>query len=383
VIRFDPAKPHNHLALLPPRADLESRAVLKACIEARAAIAELKAAGGLLPNQDVLINTIPLLEARASSEIENIITTADQLFRYAQPDREALADPATKEALRYRAALRRGVELLKKKPLTTATAVDVCRTLLGVNLDVRRVPGTALVNEGNGKVVYTPPEGETLLRNLLANWGRFLHEAETVDPLIRMAVGHYQFEAIHPFTDGNGRTGRILNLLFLLEQELLDLPVLYLSRAIISQKADYYRLLLTVTAREAWDEWILFMLHAVSDTARWTTDRIHAVRKLMQDTGEYVRAEAYGAYSRELADLIFVQPYCRIRNVVEAGIAERQTAAVYLKQLVGAGVLEEVKVGREKLFINPRLMRLLARERPGDLSFRAPARTHGKEGATR
>ena len=344
--------------------------MLKACIEARAAVAELKQAGRLLPNQDVLINTIPLLEARASSEIENIDTTTDQLFRYAQPDREGLADPATKEALRYRTALRRGVELLERKPLATATAVEVCRTLLAQDLDVRRVPGTALVNQGTGAVVYTPPEGEALLRRLLANWERFLHEAEDLDPLIRMAVAHYQFEAIHPFTDGNGRTGRILNLLFLVEQELLELPVLYLSRAMIRKKADYYRLLLAVTTRAAWEDWILYVLGAVAETARWTTARILAIRQLMHETDEYVQAEAYGAYTRDLVELTFVQPYCRIRNVVEAGIARRQTAAVYLKQLVTVGVLEEVKVGREKLFINPRLMRLLTAEDPGDLSFR-------------
>jgi len=244
-----------------------------------------------------------------------------------------------------------------------------------VNLDVRRVPGAALVNEATGGVVYTPPEGEAALRTLLANWERFLHDAEEVDPLIRMAVAHYQFEAIHPFTDGNGRTGRILNLLFLVEQELLELPVLYLSRAIIRRKADYYRLLLAVTTHDAWEDWILYMLRAVDETARWTTERIRAIRQLMQETAEYVRAEVYGAYSRELVELIFVQPYCRIKNVVEAGIAQRQTAAVYLKQLASAGVLEEVKVGREKLFINPRLMRLLTAEDPGDLSFPAPART--------
>lgn len=367
---FYPTKAYNNLPPLPPPAELESRPVLKACIEARAAMAELKQAGRLVPNQEVLINTIPLLEARASSEIENIVTTTDRLFRYAQPDREALADPATKEALRYRTALRRGVELLKRKPLSTSTAVEVCRTLLGVSLDVRRVPGTALANQASGKVVYTPPEGEALLRQLLGNWERFLHEAEEVDPLIRMAVAHYQFEAIHPFTDGNGRTGRILNLLFLVEQELLELPVLYLSRAIIRNKADYYRLLLAVTTRNAWEAWILYMLRAVEETARWTTERMRAMRDLMEQTREYVRAEAYGAYSRELVELTFVQPYCRIKNVVEAGIAQRQTAAVYLKQLAGIGVLEEVKVGREKLFVNPRLMRLLTAEEPGDLSFR-------------
>jgi Fic family protein len=349
--------------------DLESRPVLKACIEARAALAELRQAGELVPNQAVLINTVPLLEARASSEIENIVTTTDRLFRFAHPDREALADPATKEALRYRTALRHGVESLQRRPLTTATAVQVCRTLLGIDADVRRVPGTALANEATGKVIYTPPVGETLLRRLLANWERFLHEATEVDPLIRMAVAHYQFEAIHPFTDGNGRTGRILNLLFLVEQGLLELPVLYLSRAIIRRKVDYYHLLHEVTTAERWQDWILYMLHAVGETAHWTTERIRAIRQLMQDTAAYVRGAAPGAYGRELVELIFAQPYCRIKNVVEAGIAQRQTAAVYLKKLCDAGVLEEVKAGREKLFINPRLMRLLTAEDPGPLSF--------------
>lgn len=375
MVTFNPATAYNRLPVLPPQADLETRAVLKKCIEARAAVAELKQAGRMLPNQDVLVNSFPLLEARASSEIENIVTTADRLFQYAQPDREQLADPATKEALRYRAALRRGVDSLNTRPLTTATAVEVCRTLLGVNLDVRRVPGTALVRQDTQEVVYTPPEGESLLRDLLANWERFLHEARDVDPLIRMAVGHYQFEAIHPFTDGNGRTGRILNLLFLIEHELLDLPILYLSRAIIRQKPDYYRLLLAVTTHRAWEEWTLYMLAAIDETARWTTGRIRAIHQLMVDTAEYARRAVYPAFSPQLLELIFVQPYCRIKNVVDAGIAQRQTAAVYLKYLTTAGVLEEVKAGRDKLFINPRLIRLLTQEQPGDLSFpRLPAR---------
>lgn len=372
VPTFDPTRPYNDLAPLPPRADLDNPVVLKACILASRALAELKQAGQLLPNQEVLINTIPLLEARASSEIENIVTTTDQLFRYAQPDREALADPATKEALRYRAALRRGFKSLETRPLVTATAIDVCRTLLNVDIDVRRVPGTKLLNHGSGEVVYTPPEGEALLRDLLSNWEHFLHEASGVDPLIRMAVAHYQFEAIHPFTDGNGRTGRILNLLFLIEAGLLELPILYLSRGIIRRKADYYRLLLAVTADAAWHEWVLFLLGAVEETARWTTERIHAIRQLMQDTADHVREHAYGVYSRELIELIFVQPYCRIKNVVDAKIAQRQTAADYLRRLRDVGVLEEIKVGREKLFINPRLMRLLTAEQPGDLSFDRP-----------
>ncbi len=360
---FDPERPYNTLPPLPPKADIESRSILKACIGARAALGELKQAGGLFPNPTILINTIPLLEARASSEIENIVTTTDRLFRFAQNEREGVADPATKEALRYRTALWRGFQSLKKRPLTTATAVEVCRTIKGVSLDIRRVPGTALANDATGKVIYTPPQGEALLRSLLANWERFLHDADAIDPLIRMAVAHYQFEAIHPFTDGNGRTGRILNLLFLVEQGLLDSPVLYLSRSIIRRKADYYRLLRAVTAEGRWEDWILYMLNAVDETAHWTTTNIHAIRKLMQDTAELVRKKAPAAYSRELIELIFVQPYCRIGNVVDAGIAQRQTASVYLKELCDTGVLKEVKAGREKLFINPRLMTLLTAER--------------------
>lgn len=368
-LRFDPARPHNGLPLLPPKADLESRSVLKACIAARAALGELKQASRLLPNPDILINTIPLLEAQASSEIENIVTTTDALFRYAQPDREELADSATKEALRYRTALRRGVEAIAARPLSSATAVTVCQTILGQRVDVRKVPGTALTSLSSGRVVYTPPEGAERIRGLLGNLDRFLHEETNLDPIIRMAVGHYQFEAIHPFKDGNGRSGRILNLLFLVDKGLLDLPVLYLSRAIIRNKNQYYKLLLEVTTKRAWEPWVLFMLRAVQETAEWTTDRIGQVRTLLDRTRDVVRERAAGAYSRELVELVFVQPYCRIANVVDAGLGHRQTAARHLRALVAAGVLEEVTAGRERLFINPRLMRLLTADEPGRLDF--------------
>lgn len=355
---FDPRKPYNDLPALPPQAEVESRAILKACIEARAAVAELKQAGELIPNQAVLINSIPLLEAQASSEIENIVTTTDRLFQFAD-DRESMADPATKEALRYRTALREGFQSLSRHPLTTRTAVDICRTIKGVAIDIRKTPGTALMNDRSGEVIYTPPEGESRIRDKLSNWEHFLHEAEHIDPLVRMAIGHYQFEAIHPFVDGNGRTGRVLNLLYLVEQGLLDIPVLYLSKAIIEAKQDYYRLLLNVSRDTAWEPWILFMLGAVRSTAQWTTSRIKAIRALIDDTAERMKRDAPGIYSRELTELIFVQPYCRIANVVDAGIAQRQTASVYLKQLVDIGLLHEVKSGREKLFINPGLLRTL------------------------
>ena len=358
---FRPDQAYNELPLLPPRADVETRAILKACIEARAALSELKVAGELIPNQAVLINSIPLLEAQASSEIVNIVTTTDRLFRFAN-ETDNQADAATKEALRYRTALYEGFRQLSQKPLTTATAVQICRTIKGVDLDIRATPGTALVNEMTGSVIYTPPEGSALLRDKLANWERYIHEAEDIDPLIRMAVMHYQFEAIHPFTDGNGRTGRVLNLLFLVEKGLLSIPVLYLSQYIIQHKADYYRLLLKVTTDATWEEWILYMLKAVAETAQWTTAKIKAIRQLLDMTAETVRRDAAKIYSRELAEMIFVQPYCRIGNLVDAGIAQRQSASIYLKRLCEIGVLEERKVGREKLFINPAFLRLLTQK---------------------
>lgn len=355
---WHPARPYNALPPLPPPTELESKAILKRCITARAALAELKQAAQLIPNQTMLINIIPMLEAKDSSEIENIVTTTDRLFRFADAG-DGQADTATKEALRYRSALRRGFESLRTRPLCTATAVEICGTLKGAQMDIRRVPGTQLANDRTGEVIYTPPEGEERLRTLLANWERFLHEAEELDPLIRMAVGHYQFEAIHPFVDGNGRTGRVLNILFLVGQDLLTLPILYLSRYIIANKADYYRLLLEVTRERAWEPWVLYMLEAVEQTARWTTAKIGAIRNLSDITVAHVRARAPKIYSRELVDVIFEQPYCRISNLVEKDIAQRQAASRYLKELVEIGVLREMAVGKEKLFLHPKLMRLL------------------------
>ena len=355
-----PELAHNRLPALPPVVDLETRAVLKACIEARAALAELKQAAELIPNQAMLINTLPLLEAKDSSEIENIVTTTDQLFRYAQG--QDSADPATKEALRYRTALQRGYQSLVDRPLCTATAVEVCRTIKGVDMDIRRTPGTQLANDRTGEVVYTPPEGEARLRDMLANWERFLHNQTELDPLIRMAVGHYQFEAIHPFTDGNGRTGRIINSLFLIQEGLLTLPILYLSRHVIAHKADYYSLLLGVTRDQAWEPWLLFMLRAVAATSKWTTDKIAAIRRLAEHTTEHVRNRLPKIYTRELVDVIFEQPYCRIGNLVDKGIAQRQAASRYLHDLAALGVLREMPFGKEKLFIHPKLMQLLSRD---------------------
>jgi len=357
---WKPNRPYNDLPHLPPAVELETTPVLKQCITARAALAELKQAAGLLPNPAMLINTLPLLEAQASSAIENIVTTADKLFQHLQADTGA--DPATREALRYRHALLEGFNALKTRPLTTRTAEMICTEIKGVEMSVRKVPGTALANHATGEVVYTPPEGEAHIRDLLANWERFLHREEAIDPLVRMAAAHYQFEAIHPFTDGNGRTGRVLNSLFLVEQGLLPLPILYLSRYIIANKADYYRRLLAVTSEDAWEPWLLYMLRAVEDTAAWTTAKIGAIRALAAHTTDYVRRQLPKIYSRELVDIVFEQPYCRIANLVEARIAERQAASRYLKALALAGVLREQSFGREKIFVHPKLMTLLTRD---------------------
>jgi len=351
-------QPHNSLPRLPPAHELESRVVLKACIEARAALAQLRQAAELIPNQTMLINTIPLLEAKDSSEIENIVTTTDKLFQHAQWDNHA--DSATKEALRYSSALKAGYETLSLRPLCTATAVDICTTLKGVDLDIRKTPGTQLIHDKTGVVIYTPPEGEKRLRDMLANWERFLHNEEEIDPLIRMAVAHYQFEAIHPFIDGNGRTGRILNILYLIESGLLQLPILYLSRYIILNKSDYYQLLLDVTRSGAWEPWILYMLKAIEETSLWTSEKITVIRRLADHTADFVRKQLPSIYSRELVDVIFEQPYCRISDLVQRGIAQRQAASKYLQQLVALGVLHEMTVGKEKLFINPKLMKLLS-----------------------
>ena len=354
-----PQEPFNALPLLPPKADLETKAILKQCIRSRAALAELKGAGELIPNPGVLINTLPLLEAQASSAIENILTTTDRLFQFREMDESA--DAATREALRYGQALLEGFGSLEKRPLATRTAEEICSRIKGQPMRVRKIPGTALART-SGEIVYTPPAGEDLLRSLLANWEKFLHAATEIDPLVRMAVGHYQFEAIHPFTDGNGRTGRVLNSLFFISEDLLTLPILYLSRYIIQHKADYYRLLREVTKTDEWEAWILFMLKGVEETAGWTTAKIEAIRELQAQTAARVRKAAPKIYSHELINLIFELPYCRIQNVTEQEIAERQTASVYLKELVRIGVLEEKPVGREKLFIHPKLMRLLTRD---------------------
>ena len=368
---FDPKRPFD----LPPLArgsvpmgDWESTTVLRACIQANKALAALKEATALLPNPDVMLSALVLLESRASSEIENIVTTADALFQFSAKD-AAKADAPTKETLRYRESLYNGLDALRSRPLSTTLMEEICSTTKGMEMRVRQVPGTALVNAGTGETIYTPPQGEAVLRDKLADWERFCHAQEDdelrggeIDPLVRMAVLHYQFEAIHPFLDGNGRTGRVLNLLYLVEKDLLTSPVLYLSRYILKHRRRYYALLLAVSregSAEAWQQWLLYMLEAVRETAVWTLAKIKAIARLMQNTHEQIRRDTKLGNQKGLVELIFRLPYCRIADVVQAQIAKRQTAAVYLQTLVDAGLLQMQANGREKLYLNHRLIGLL------------------------
>ena len=361
--KFDPDKPFNDLPPLPPAADLETRAVLKKSISASRMLAELKGLGQTIPNQGILINSLTLQEAKASSEIENVITTNDALFK-AFTASTSQVDPATKEVLRYREALWEGFTTLKSKPfLTTNLLVRLVQFIRKNSAGIRNVTGTQIVNPATGETVFTPPEGEALIRDKLKNLEDYIHDEEGPDPLIKLAIIHYQFESIHPFFDGNGRTGRILNILYLVQQSLLELPVLYLSRYIIQHKNDYYSLLRSVTENGQWEPWILYILEAIEETAAFTRERILAIRKLMIETMEHARRDLPGrVYSKELIELLFRQPYTKNRFLVEQGIAQRKTAAEYLKALEKIGVLESRKIGKEVLYLNIKLYELLSSE---------------------
>ena len=359
---FDPQKPYNDLPLLPPKQDIETRNILRKTIAAGRALAELKGLGETIPNQSMLVNSVVLQEAKASSEIENIITTDDALFR-AFTAKTSRIDSSTKEVLRYREALWEGYNELKKRPiLATNLFVKLVQRIKENQASIRRTIGTTISNAATGEIIYTPPEGEAVIRDKLKNLEDYIHGEDDVDPLIKLALIHYQFETIHPFSDGNGRTGRIINILYLVLQGLLDLPVLYLSKFVIDRKNEYYRLLRQVTERYEWEPWILYMLDAVEKTAAFTRKRILDIRDLMAETMGVAKEILPGrVYSKELIELLFCQPYTKGQFLVDAGIAKRQTAAEYLKELEKIGVLKTEKIGRETLYLNGKLYDLLSK----------------------
>lgn len=357
---MNPEVPANDLPLLPPSADLETPSTLKKAISAHAKLAELKGYVARLPNEHILLNAVVLQEARASSEIENIITTQDELYEALVAEYPRVS-AETKEVLHYRSAMWRGYELLQSTGLlTTNTICEIQAELEGNDAGIRSVPGTALKNEQTGETVYTPPDNEERIGLLLRNLEEYLNIEEPTDRLIKMAVAHYQFESIHPFYDGNGRTGRILNVLYLVKEGLLDSPILYLSAHIIRHKSGYYRLLQAVRTEQRWIEWVEFMLEAVEQTAGQTLQTVESIVGLMEDMVEIARKRmTKSSYSKELVELLFVQPYVKISHVVEAGLAERRTASKYLRQLEEIGLLESYKLWKEQIFVNRRLVELL------------------------
>ncbi|HBC87490.1 MAG TPA: addiction module protein [Lentisphaeria bacterium] len=361
---FNPQKPYNELPLLPPKAEIESRTILKQVIKSRAALAELNGKALIIPNQDILINNITLQEAKDSSEIENVFTTSDNLFRAFSASMKN-TDPATKEVLSYREALWAAhTELQETKKFTTALFIKIAQQLKESDTAIRNEPGTKVQSRKTGEVVYTPPDGEHLIREKLKNLETFLNDEAfcDFDPLVKMAIAHYQFEAIHPFFDGNGRTGRIINVLYLASKGLLDLPVLYLSSYIIRKKAAYYLLLRGITEKNDWESWVLYMLQGVEETALQTIDRIVEIRQLMDVTCEKVKQELPVIYSKELVETLFEKPYTKIESLVSKDIAVRQTASKYLKDLEEIGVLKSQKCGKETVYLNTELVKLLSKQ---------------------
>lgn len=351
--------PYNDLPSLPPKAKIETIPILKKTIQANKAIAELRISGHLIPNQRVLIQTLGLSEAKVSSEIENIVTTNDELYR-AFADGNLPIESQTKEVLFYKDALWYGYHEItqKKRLLTTPLFIELAQILRNSTQSIRNLPGTKLVNP-SGEIKYTPPEGESNIRNKLANLEQFIYQEDSIDPLIKMAIIHYQFEAIHPFSDGNGRTGRIINILYLLEKQLLDIPILYLSKYILTNKTAYYNGLQKVTENHDWESWILYMLEGLEQTAITTRKRILDIHKLIQRTADIVRTKLPRIYSKDLIEAIFRSPYCKIKFLEESGVAKRQTASVYLKELEQIGVLRGLKLGREIYYVNDSFLKAL------------------------
>ena len=365
-MHFNPDKPFNQLPDLPPKAELETPRVLKATTRASRALAELKGRTHSIPNPTILLNTLALQEAKLSSEIENIFTTNDELYRgLAANGNGTDLSPHATEVMRYRDALWHGMNVIRDRLfLSTNLAIEIVNIIKENKAGVRNLPGTKLQNPSTREVIYTPPDGEDLLRRKLANLERFSNDSSSdLDPLVRVGVAHYQFEAIHPFFDGNGRTGRILIILQLIMNKLLEIPILFLSRFIIEHKAQYYSSLRAVTERGEWEPWLMYMLEAIEATAHDTTEKINAIRDLLAETLDKAkRVLPKTVFSKELIELIFEQPYCKIRFVEKAGIAKRLTATKYLRELEKAGFVAPTKRGTELIFINHRLWRLLTGE---------------------
>ncbi len=352
----------RELPKLPLDIDLETKRVLKALPAAHAALAELKGIATTIPNQNILINTLGLQEAKDSSAIENIITTHDDLYK-SELNLKAFKSLQAKEVQNYIAALKKGFELTTYTGLLTNNSILQIQEILEDNkAGFRRLPGTALKNAATGETVYTPPQDYEEILRLMSNLEEYINDSEMqdCDPLIKMAIIHFQFESIHPFYDGNGRTGRIINILYLILQNLQSLPILYLSNYIIKHKADYYRLLQSVRDENLWEEWVLFMVKGVEQTAKETMELIIKIKELMLDYKHRLRAN-YKFYSQDLLNNLFKHPYTKIEFVVNDLGVSRLTAANYLNKLAADKMLKKNKLGTGNYYINEELFTLLTK----------------------
>jgi Fic family protein len=352
----------SQIKLLPLQIDVESKVVLRKVALVHKALAELKGVIATIPNQNILNETLTLREARESSAIENIITTFDEVYQ-SNLISEQFASSEAKEVHLYAKALKKGFELVQKNGLLTINHIlQIQEALIKNNAGFRKLPGTKLLNDNTGEIIYTPPQDYDSIVALMKNLEEFINKDEIldIDPLIKMAIIHHQFESIHPFYDGNGRTGRIINILYLIQKELLELPVLYLSRFIIQNKDKYYSLLQKVREENAWEEWILYMLEGVEETAKGTILLVNRIRKLMQSYKEDLQKQLPKIYSGELLENLFKYPYTKIEYLQQDIKKSRNTAISYLETLVGENFLVKEKRGRDNFYINQRLFDLLS-----------------------
>ncbi len=343
---------------LPPKEDLETKVILSKIITACRALAQLNGAIRNLPNPSLFLDSLHLQEAKASSEIENIITTNDDLYKAVVADKK-FDNPATKEVIKYKEAIWLGLKRLEDKPfITTNLCIEIVQCIKQNNSGIRTSIGTTLSNT-KGEIIYTPPTGEDVIREKMADLEKFINQYDKMDPLIKMAISHYQFEAIHPFSDGNGRTGRILLLLQLKLEHLLDIPALFLSDYIIKHKEMYYMHLRNVTEKNNWTDYILYMLDMIEQTSILGLSRLESIVALMETTGLKIKEQLPKVYSKDLVEVLFKLPYTKRQNLIDIGLGTPKTVGNYLMELEEQGFLKSIKVGKEKLYLNPELMKVL------------------------
>lgn len=348
-----------NLPMLPPDAELETIAVLRQLARANRSLAELKGYAATIPNKHILLNAVTINEAKDSSAIENIITTHDELYQ--AMSLSGYKNPAAKEVVSYRSALWYGYEQVRQREiLTTNMIIDIHAHIENNRAGIRKLPGTVLMNETTGETVYTPPSGEQEILNFMGNLEKYINEDfEGIDPLIKLAVIHYQFESIHPFYDGNGRTGRIVNVLYLILKDLLNSPILYLSRYIIRNKNAYYKLLQEVRTENNWEDWIVYILTGIEETAEDTLALVKRINAEVETMTAEIKEKLPKIYSKELIDLLFYEFYTKTQYIADGLKVSRKTAVTYLTALEGEGFLVSEKLGKERIYQNKRLFDLV------------------------